>query len=84
MQKNLQLPHSHIATHCWRHTVQAQFDGFKGQRKSRKYEAIVHQALTLMLTLTLIGRLMSIIKGLVFISDQFDMVPCISACHESH
>ena len=32
----------------------------------------------------LIGRLMNIIKGLVFISDQFGMVPCISACHESH
>ena len=27
--KNLQLPHSHIAIHCWRHTVQAQNDGFK-------------------------------------------------------
>ena len=29
IKKNLQLPHSHVATHCWRHTVQAQFDGFK-------------------------------------------------------
>ena len=26
---NLHLPHSHIAAHCWRHTVQAQFDGSK-------------------------------------------------------
>ena len=28
-EKYLHLPHSHIATHCWRHTVQAQFDDSK-------------------------------------------------------
>jgi len=27
---------------------------------------------------------MNIIKGMVLISEQFGMVPCISACHESH
>ena len=63
------------------------------QQKSQKCEAIVRQAQVnwrskplsnLDADLNPNWRLMNIIKGMVFVNDQFGMVPCILVCHESH